>query len=266
MVMASSGGGALQGAIPTSTSFTQLVASRSLPFCSSSVLNCRTWVPCRGWNGTTQLVKISHRSPKRRLFISRAVASVETQQGPTPAKEEIKDIGQSRPLWKASIDFKWIRDNKEAVALNARNRKSAANVELVVELYERLCNLQTEVESLRAERNVVANRMKRKLDPSEREKLIAEGKHLKDNLVTLEEDLTQLTDKLQREAQSIPNSTHPDVPIGGEDAASLRKMFGTKCEFDFPVKDHVDLGQELDLFDFDAAAEVSGTKFYYLKK
>lgn len=265
MVMASSGGGALQGAIPTSTSFTQLLASRSLPFCSSSVLNCRTWVPCRGWNGTTQLVKISHSSPKRRLFISRAVASVETQQGSTPAKEEIKDIGQSRPLWKASIDFKWIRDNKEAVALNARNRKSAANVELVVELYERLCNLQTEVESLRAERNVVANRMKRKLDPSEREKLIAEGKHLKDNLVTLEEDLTQLTDKLQREAQSIPNSTHPDVPIGGEDAASLRKMFGTKCEFDFPVKDHVDLGQELDLFDFDAAAEVSGTKFYYLK-
>lgn len=129
-----------------------------------------------------------------------------------------------------------------------------------------ICKLWQEVESLRAERNVVANRMKRKLDPSEREKLIAEGKHLKDNLVTLEEDLTQLTDKLQREAQSIPNSTHPDVPIGGEDAASLRKMFGTKCEFDFPVKDHVDLGQELDLFDFDAAAEVSGTKFYYLKK
>lgn len=93
MVMASSG----RGAIPTSTSFAQLSACKSFPFCSSSVLNCRTWVPCKGWNGTTQLVKISHSSPKRRLFISRAVASVETEQGRTPAKEEIK--GSQLPMW-----------------------------------------------------------------------------------------------------------------------------------------------------------------------
>lgn len=47
-----------------------------------------------------------------------------------------------KPQWKAAIDFKWIRDNKEAVAVNIKNRKSNANLELVLELYEKLLNVQ----------------------------------------------------------------------------------------------------------------------------
>ncbi|XP_059279717.1 serine--tRNA ligase, chloroplastic/mitochondrial-like isoform X2 [Lycium ferocissimum] len=170
-----------------------------------------------------------------------------------------------KPQWKAAIDFKWIRDNKESVAVNIKNRNSIANLELVLELYEKLLNVQKEVEKLRAERNAVANKMKGKLEPSERQKLIEEGKNLKEELVTLEEDLLKLTDELQQEAQSIPNMTHPDVPLGGEDSSIVRKMVGRPAEFSFAVKDHVQLGKELDLFDFDAAAEVSGSKFYYLK-
>ncbi|KAL3371583.1 hypothetical protein AABB24_008229 [Solanum stoloniferum] len=170
-----------------------------------------------------------------------------------------------KPQWKAAIDFKWIRDNKESVAVNIKNRNSNANLEIVLELYEKLLSVQKEVEKLRAERNAVANKMKGKLEPSERQKLIEEGKNLKEELVTLEEDLLKLTDELQQEAQSIPNMTHPDVPLGGEDSSTVRKMVGKPAEFSFAVKDHVQLGKELDLFDFDAAAEVSWSKFYYLK-
>lgn len=170
-----------------------------------------------------------------------------------------------KPQWKAAIDFKWIRENKEAVAANIRIRNSNANLELVLELYDKLLNVQKEVERLRAERNVVASKMKGKLESSERQKLIEEGKNLKEGLVTLEEDLLKLTDELQQEAQSIPNMTHPDVPVGGEDASTLRKMVGEPRKFSFSIKDHVQLGKDLDLFDFDAAAEVSGSKFYYLK-
>lgn len=107
--------------------------------------------------------------------------------------------------------------------------------------------------------------MKGKLEPSQRQKLIEEGKNLKEALVTLEDDLLKLTDELQQEAQCVPNMTHPDVPIGGEDSSTVRKMVGNPHEFTFPIKDHVQLGKDLDLFDFDAAAEVSGSKFYYLK-
>ncbi|XP_030542755.1 serine--tRNA ligase, chloroplastic/mitochondrial isoform X2 [Rhodamnia argentea] len=107
--------------------------------------------------------------------------------------------------------------------------------------------------------------MKGKLEPSERQKLIEEGKNLKEGLLTLEEDLLKLTDELQQEAQCIPNMTHPDVPIGDEDSSTIRKKVGSPHDFSFPIKDHLQLGKELNLFDFDAAAKVSGSKFYYLK-
>ncbi|CAN4092426.1 unnamed protein product [Withania somnifera] len=195
----------------------------------------------------------------RPLLRSLSTSAVQTSAAATDEYQVVK------PQWKAAIDFKWIRDNKESVAVNIKNRNSNANLELVVELYEKLLNVQKEVEKLRAERNAVANKMKGKLEPSERQKLIEEGKNLKEELVTLEEDLLKLTDELQQEAQSIPNMTHPDIPLGGEDSSTVRKMVGKPAEFSFAVKDHVQLGKELDLFDFDAAAEVSGSKFYYLK-
>jgi len=170
-----------------------------------------------------------------------------------------------RPQWKAAIDFKWIRDNRDAVADNIRSRNSAANLDLVLELYDQYLALQKEVERLRAERNAVANKMKGKLDPSVRQALVEEGKNLKEALIGLEEDLVELTDKLQLEAQSIPNATHPVVPVGSEESSVVRKEVGSQRSFNFTIKDHLQLGKELDLFDFDAAAEVSGSKFYYLK-
>jgi seryl-tRNA synthetase len=47
-----------------------------------------------------------------------------------------------KPQWKAAIDFKWIRDNKDAVALNIKNRNSNANLELVLELHEKMLAVQ----------------------------------------------------------------------------------------------------------------------------
>ncbi len=55
------------------------------------------------------------------------------------------------------------------------------------------------------------------------------------------------------------------MPLGGEDNAATLKLVGRQREFAFPIKDHVVLGEALGLLDFEAAAEVSGSKFYYLK-
>ncbi|XP_027091307.1 serine--tRNA ligase, chloroplastic/mitochondrial-like isoform X2 [Coffea arabica] len=233
--------------IPCSSSFSSSVSLSPLP-------KIRT------------IATISFPTPRHFLF-ARAFSSTATQTTIPPAvSAPAKDSNKAvKPQWKAAIDFKWIRENKEAVATNIRIRNSNANLELVLELYDKLLNVQKEVERLRAERNVVASKMKGKLEPSERQKLIEEGKNLKEGLVTLEEDLLKLTDELQKEAQSIPNMTHPDVPVGGEDASTLRNMVGEPRKFSFPIKDHAQLGKDLDLFDFDAAAEISGSKFYYLK-
>ena len=64
----------------------------------------------------------------------------------------------------------------------------------------------------------------------------------------------------------IPNMAHPDAPIGKEDTENCEvKRVGTVPQFNFEPKDHVQLAEELDLIDFDAATKVSGVKFYYLK-
>ncbi|XP_020866971.1 serine--tRNA ligase, chloroplastic/mitochondrial isoform X4 [Arabidopsis lyrata subsp. lyrata] len=202
-----------------------------------------------------------HLQPHKPLLVRAFSASAAVEDIPATQASD----SSARPQWKAAIDFKWIRDNKEAVEINIKNRNSNANLEAVLELYENMVNLQKEVEQLREERNNVAKKMKGKLEPSQRETLVEEGKNLKESLVTLEEDLVKLKDELQHVAQSIPNMTHPDVPVGGEDSSAIRKEVGSPREFSFPIKDHLQLGKDLDLIDFDSAAEVSGSKFFYLK-
>ena len=63
----------------------------------------------------------------------------------------------------------------------------------------------------------------------------------------------------------LPNMTDPTSPIGGEEASIEIKKVGTIPEFSFQPKDHVTLGEELDITDFDSGSDVSGNKFYYLK-
>lgn len=75
----------------------------------------------------------------------------------------------------------------------------------------------------------------------------------------------QVEVSLQAEGQRIPNLTHPAVPIGNEDNATVLQMVGQQRSFEFQPKDHVTLGESLGLIDFEAGAEVSGSKFYYLK-
>lgn len=65
-----------------------------------------------------------------------AAAVVQTAATSTDEYQVVK------PQWKAAIDFKWIRDNKESVAVNIKNRNSNANLELVLQLYEKLLNVQ----------------------------------------------------------------------------------------------------------------------------
>ncbi|CAM8885353.1 unnamed protein product [Rhodiola kirilowii] len=205
----------------------------------------------------TPRARFSDRRRIRALSVSTKPGSITALQAPE------EKAGKAQ--WKAAIDFKWIRDNKEAVAANIKIRKSNADLERVLELYEMYLNHQKEVDRNRAERNAIASKMKGKKEPAEAQALIEQGKLLKEEAVSLENDLLRLMDELQMEAQCIPNMTHPDVPIGLEDCAVISKMIGRPREFNFPIKDHVQLGKELDLIDFDTAAKVSGSKFYYLK-
>jgi len=72
--------------------------------------------------------------------------------------------------------------------------------------------------------------------------------------------------ELQVEGKKLPNLTHPEVPVGGEEHAGIIKEIGSKKQFSFEPKDHVSLGENLGVLDFETGSIVSGTKFYYLKR
>ena len=164
------------------------------------------------------------------------------------------------------LDYKYIRDNLEAVKKNVADRFMKADAQLVASLYDKRNEVLKSLEDERRARNENAQAMKGKLEQALREKLIAEGKALKDRIAELEKSAEEVEARLLEEARKIPNMAHPEAPIGKEDKDNLEvKRVGEPTTFDFEPKDHVQLGAELDVIDFDTATRVSGTKFYYLK-
>jgi seryl-tRNA synthetase len=164
------------------------------------------------------------------------------------------------------LDYRYIRDNLPAVVENTRKRKVDADPARVAELYEKRNLLLQEIETLRQRRNDNARRMKEKVPPEERERLIAEGKSLKNEIPAREEALERIQAEMEREARRIPNMSHPDAPEGeGEGSNRELKRWGTPPVFPFPARDHVELAARLDLVDFETATRVAGPKFYYLR-
>ncbi|MDR2601748.1 MAG: serine--tRNA ligase [Spirochaetaceae bacterium] len=164
------------------------------------------------------------------------------------------------------LDYRFIVDNLDAVQQNIRNRAMTADASVVVELFRRRTEASTALQNCQQKRNTNATAMKNKITADERENLVREGKKLKEDAAALEKELSKIEIELENEAKKIPNMAHPLAPVGKEDKANLEAArYGSIPEFDFEPKDHVALGQELEIIDFDAATKVSGPKFYYLK-
>ena len=164
------------------------------------------------------------------------------------------------------LDYKFIKDNLEAVKENIKNRNMNADADKVVELYDKRTSLVTKQQDLQQKRNENAKAMKQKLDDKKRAELVNAGKKIKDDIQILEKELSQVETALEDAARQIPNMMHPDAPIGKLDTENLEvKKVGTPRVFDFEIKDHVQLAEDLDLLDFDRGTKVSGPKFYYLK-
>lgn len=164
------------------------------------------------------------------------------------------------------LDYKFIKDNLEAVKENIKNRNMTADADIVVKLYDERTKMVTELQALQQKRNENAQSMKQKLDNDARQKLIEAGKAIKEEISALETKVKETEEQLEEAARQIPNMVHPKAPIGKLDTENLEvKVSGTPRKFDFEPKDHVQIAETLDILDFDRATKVSGPKFYYLK-
>ena len=163
------------------------------------------------------------------------------------------------------LDLRFIKENADAVRKNVENRFMDADVDMVLNLYDERNELIATIDGLRQRRNENAKKMKGKMPQEEREVLIAEGKALKTEIAALEDTLKGKEALLAAEAARIPNMAHPDAPVGKEEKDNLEiRRWGEVPSFSFAPQDHVELGETLELLDFDTATKVSGTKFYYL--
>ena len=164
------------------------------------------------------------------------------------------------------LDIRYIAAHTDEVALNCKNRNMPADVAGLVDLYRRRNTDLVQLEQLRAEANTHAKSMQGRMEAEERQARIAEGRSLKVRIAELEVGVAALDVELDKLLRTLPNLTHPDVPIGNtdDDHRELRR-WGDRRAFDFKPKDHVELGEALDLIDFDGGAKVAGQKFYFLR-
>src|SRR5260370_9809695 len=164
------------------------------------------------------------------------------------------------------LDAQFIRENLEAVKTNCRNRNVKADVDRVVQLDDerkhRLKQLQLEQQRL----NEISKLVPKEKDAEKKEALIREGRNLRSDISAKEEQIKKDEEDLRPILLTIPNMSHPAAPVGttAQDNKVIRR-WGEPRKFDFSIKDHVALAEDLDLVDFEAGSKVAGQKFYFLK-
>lgn len=161
------------------------------------------------------------------------------------------------------LDIKFIRENKDAVEENCKNRNIKCDIDRLLELDEKRRKLIQEIDDFKAEKNKLNDLIKGEGDKTE---IIEKGKKIKEKLENLEPELDEINKDFTPLILSIPNMTHPDSPIGKDDSENKEiERYGEPPKFDFEPKGHEELMKNLDIIDFERAAKVSGSKFYFLK-
>ncbi len=156
------------------------------------------------------------------------------------------------------LDIKFIRDNQELVKENCKNRHVNVDVDLLLKLDSERRDGLKEIENLRALRN-----SKSKGKPTEEE--IAKLRKVGEDIAGLEKKMEDIDNKYRELLFKVPNLTHPETPVGGEDKF---KVLHTNLEpkpFKFTPKNHEEILLGLGLIDFERGAKVAAAKFYFSK-
>ncbi|NIO03786.1 MAG: serine--tRNA ligase [Proteobacteria bacterium] len=164
------------------------------------------------------------------------------------------------------LDVKYIRQNLEPVKANCRNRDIDVDVDRVLELDSQRRDLQFRTDNLRKRTKELSQVIPGEKDKARRDKLVAEAKETKESVAQNERKLREVLEVFHEELSKIPNMSHPDAPVGaGEEENREIRHVGEIPKFSFEPKNHVTLGEKLDLIDFEGGTRVVGQKFYYLK-
>src|SRR6478672_13227438 len=165
------------------------------------------------------------------------------------------------------LDKRFILENSQVVQENCNRRGVKVDVDRFVDLESQRRKLQAEIEELSRLANQVSKSIGQAKDDAEREARKDEGRRLREMKEKIEEHMERLAAEAAVIHNAMPNMTHPEAPVGGEDASKeLRQGKADVRPFSFPVLDHVAMAEQHDLIDFEGGARVAGHGFYFLKK
>ena len=170
------------------------------------------------------------------------------------------------------LDIKFVRENPELVKENIKKKfqdEKLVLVDEVIELDQKLRDVKTEGDNLRAKRNKTSKQIGALMGQGkkeEAEEVKKEVGDINDRLVQIEEDTRKFQDQLKEKMQVIPQMIDDSVPIGKDDSENVEiERFGENVTPDYEVPYHVDIMESFNGIDLDSARDTSGAGFYYLK-
>ena len=165
------------------------------------------------------------------------------------------------------LDPKIILQNIEKVREMLANRDVDFDLDELVKLDKQRRDLIKKTDEIRKKKNDISIEVaQKKKSGQDVTQIIKEMQEVSAKLSGLEETQTKVNESYTRLMFTIPNLIHDSVPIGKDETANKEiRKWGNVPQFDFDVKNHIDISQSLDLLDIERAAKIAGARFYYLK-
>ena len=168
------------------------------------------------------------------------------------------------------IDIRLVREKPEVVRKSLEKRGEYEKLKVldeVIELDAEWRRLTSEVEKLRYRRNVLTQKIASLRKRGEKvDDLLNEAKALPAKIKGLEEKVREYKSRIRRLLLEIPNIIHESVPIGEDESENVTvRVWGSKPEFEFPVRDHTEIALNLGIVELERAAKIAGSRFFYLK-
>jgi len=163
------------------------------------------------------------------------------------------------------LDIRFIRSNPEAVRQAAALKRIEFDVDLLLDVDAKRRTLIQTSEDLKSKQNRTSKQIAT-LQGEEKRKRIAEMQELVARIKQMTEDLKTLQERFDSLMLHVPNIPAAAVPSGETDADNVElRRWGSPRRFDFEPKDHVTLGLELGIMDFERAAKLAGARTYFLR-
>jgi len=161
------------------------------------------------------------------------------------------------------LDIKQIKNDLDTVKKGMEKRGARIDFSDFLEKEEKRKALLVEIEELRHQRNTASDDIARmKKAGEDATASIDQMRTVSERIKTLDKDLSEIESTIQDFLITLPNLPHDDVPKGKDDTENrLEKTWGTPKPFDFPVKDHADIGEDLGILDLARATKLAGSRF-----